>query len=302
MRSTLAAFGLCSLLMLTGCVDNWSFLRKSPDNTIPPGKAPTAPELVNYLNQNSQRLRSMSCSDIDLDVHKGIQTFGGLTAKMACEQPRDFRMSASLMGKSEFELGSNDKEFWYWIARSDPPYQFFCSYEDLRTKKIALPFPFQPEWVMETLGMATYPVSGQYRVVDKRDTIELIQDTISLQGQPVHKVVVFNRQERKNRGQIRAYMLRDVQDKVTLCSAEIQDVQTVEGVVVPAKIVLNWPAEHTTLTMKLSRPTLNRVSPEMARNLFNRVPLARIQSFDLATLSRGVEDRNQLQQAGGFSR
>ena len=196
MRSSLAAFGLCSLLTLTGCVDNWSFLRKSPDPAIATGRTPTASELVVYLNANSQKIHSMTCQDVDLDVQQGIQPIGGLSAKMACEQPRDFRMSATLMGKGEFQLGSNDREFWYWIARSNPPYQFFCSYGDLRNKKVELPFPFQPEWVMETLGMASYEVNGQYRVEAKGDTIELIQKTTSLQGQPVLKVVVFNRSEK----------------------------------------------------------------------------------------------------------
>jgi hypothetical protein len=297
MRSTLAAFGLCSLLTLTGCADNWNFLRKSQDQpAVVNGKSPTAAELVTYLNGNSQKVHSMSCLDVDLDVQQGLQPIG-LTAKLVCEQPRYFRMGANspLKGGSEFILGSNDREFWYYIARANPPGQFYCSYGDLRTKQIPLPFPFQPEWVMETLGMATYPVNGQYRVEMKRDSIELIQDTVSSQGQPVQKVVVFNREARNS--QIRAYVLRDMKGK-DICSAQIQDVQRVGNAVVPFKLVLSWPEQNTKLSMKLNKPTLNQVSPESASTLFRRVPLSGIQSYDLANLAR----ESTVQQAGGVLR
>lgn len=300
MRSTLAAFGLLSLLMFTGCADNWNFLRKGPETKLAEGNnSPSAEQLVTYLNNNSRRIHSMSCQDVDLDVQQGLQPIG-LTAKMACEQPRDFRMMANspLAGKGEFDLGSNEREFWYWIGRANPPYQFFCSYQDLRTKAIPLPFPFQPEWVMETLGMATYPANGQYKVEMKRDTIELVQDTTSLQGQPVKKVVIFDRNTLSTKP-IRAYVLRDMQGK-DVCSAQIQDVQRVGEAIVPYKLVLNWPAQNTKLSMKLNKPTINQVSPEQARSLFARVPLRGIQSYDLANLAR--DERNVVQPAGGVLR
>ena len=300
MRSTLATFGLCSLFMLTGCTnESWGFLRKAPDPAITNGPTPTAAALVTYLNGNSQRIHSMSCMDVDLDIQQGLQPMGGITGKMACEQPRAFRMNAGIMGKPEFELGSNDREFWYWIARNNPPYQYFCSYEDLRTKNVPLPFPFQPEWVMETLGMAKYDPNGQYRVEQKGATIELIQDTTSLQGQPVRKVVVFNRASKANGAQIQKYLLRDMQGK-EICSAEILDVQRVGDIVVPSKLLLSWPADKTKLTMKFNKPTVNQVSPEMAQSLFDRKPLKDSQPFDLARLARGGFD-GQVQQAGGYN-
>jgi hypothetical protein len=170
---------------MTGCSSNVNFLRGSSDKGVPPDRPPTAQDLVTYLNQSSQRIRSLRCDDIDIEATQGHQPIAGIRGKMACEQPRDFRMSAMMMGKHELDVGSNDREFWFWSARNNPPDQFYCSYNDLRTKQVSLPFPFQPEWAMETMGMATFPVDGRYQVVDKRDTVELIQETTSLQGQPV---------------------------------------------------------------------------------------------------------------------
>jgi hypothetical protein len=299
MRPTLALIGLCSLFMLVGCEKNWGFLRKGPDQGIPPGRPPEASELVAYLNQNSQRLRSINCQDVDIEVTQGFQPYAGIRGRLACEQPRDFRMSATMMGKNRLDVGSNDREFWYWIADSNPPYQFFCSYEDLRTKQVALPFPFQPDWVMETFGMANYPVDGRYRVVSKGATIELIQETTSSQGQPVRKVIVFNANQMKNQQQIRAYKLRDMRDK-EICSAEINDVQVIGGIVVPYKMQLDWPGEKLKLSMQLNKPILNQMSPELARTWFTRPPLSGIQAYDLA--SQGRYSAGQVQPAGGMVR
>src|SRR4051794_38070414 len=94
MRSTLVAFGLFSLLTVTGCADNWTFLRKGPEVKLAEGNnVPSAEVLVNYLNKNAQLVHSLQCNDIDLDAQQGMQSVG-LSGKMACEQPRSFRMSA----------------------------------------------------------------------------------------------------------------------------------------------------------------------------------------------------------------
>jgi hypothetical protein len=296
MRSTLAAFGLFSLMTLTGCADNWGFLRK--ESKLADGNnMPSAEQLVTLLNNNAKNVHSLSCQDVELDVQQGMQAFG-LTGKIACEQPRDFRMMANspVVGKGELDLGSNDREFWFWIGRNNPPYQFYCSYEDLRTKNVPLPFPVQPEWVMETLGMANYPINGQYKVELRRDTIELIQDATSPQGQPVKKVVVFDRHLISSKP-IRAYELRDRENK-EVCSARILDVQRVGNATVPYKLVLSWPKDNSKLTLKLNKPTINQVSPEAARSLFTRTPLRGIQSYDLASQVR----ESSVQQAGGVLR
>jgi hypothetical protein len=301
MRPILATVGLCSLLVMTGCSPNWSFLRNSTDKGTPPDRPATSAELVSYLNQCSQRVRSMTCQDVDIECSEGVQSVGGVRGKLACEQPRDFRMSAFMMGKSELDMGSNDREFWFWVARSQQPGQFYCSYEDLKTKPISLPFPFQPEWIMEALGMATYPVDGRYQIVDKKDSIELIQDATSLQGQPVKKVIVFNRNRMTNGHQIRAYVMRDMRGK-DICTAQIQAVQQVGGVTVPYKVNLDWPAQKLKLSMQINNPKLNQLSPEMAQSLFVRSPIKDIPSYNLGLANSSGTTTGRVQQAGGFVR
>src|SRR5207253_6163960 len=129
----------------------------------PPSEVPSKEALVQYLNDNSQRVQTLRCDDLDLTCSQGIQTVG-LRGKMMCQRPRNFRMSADHWGKTEVEIGSNNEEFWYWLRRGDP-YQVHCSYKDLGDGKVQrLPFPFQPEWVIETLGLANYGPASRYEL------------------------------------------------------------------------------------------------------------------------------------------
>src|SRR4051794_32502922 len=104
MRPTFRILGLAALLLLTGCY-NWAFLRK--DQPLPGGDKigdPTTANLVNYFNVNATRVQSMFCSDVEFDCTVGLQSFS-LSGKMACEQPRGFRMTANspVVGKGELD-------------------------------------------------------------------------------------------------------------------------------------------------------------------------------------------------------
>src|SRR5262249_48093157 len=155
---------------LSGCADSkWSIMRHSQDNVqLPATQPPTEASLVAYLNRNAALIHALKCSDVDLDVKQGIQQWH-IRAKLACQKPRNFRMQAVSVTQTEADIGSNDKEFWYWIKRGDP-YLIHCSYQDL-ARGVRIPFPFQPEWVMEALGMSEYdPAPQNYQLIIGRTT------------------------------------------------------------------------------------------------------------------------------------
>ncbi|CAN5296692.1 hypothetical protein BH10PLA2_BH10PLA2_06170 [soil metagenome] len=296
MRPNPATFGVFCLLMVSGCVPEWSFLRRSPDKGLPPGKSYTAPELVSLINQNSEQLRSLTCQDVTVECSMGWQSAPTLRGRLACEQPRNFRLSANLT-KQELEIGSNDHEFWFWIARNNPPAQFFCTYEDLKTKPIELPFPFQPEWVMEALGMANLPVEGQYQVRYSKDTVELVQETTSIQGQPVRKITVFD----KDGTRVRGLKLCDAKN-VEICSAQVVSVKRKDGVSVPYKLQLSMPEKKVQLHLQLNNPEINNVTPERAQFLFARQPLQGIPSYDLARIGPLRDNSRTIQPTGAYIR
>jgi hypothetical protein len=285
-----------AMLLMTGCSGDgsrWGFLRNSPDQSRIPVEKPTTAQLVEYLNRNAQQLQSIECMDLELDCKVGNQPFG-MQAKMACQKNKNFRLIATALGNSQADMGSNDQEFWYWIAKADPPYLVYCSYADL-AHGVQLPFPFQPEWVMEALGMADYDPAGNYSLATRGSTFELVQQSVSAQGQPVRKVTVFNN-ARDARVRVRAHLLLDDKGK-EICSAYINDVQSVGGAVVPSKFILTWPAQRMELKMKLNNPVVNRLDQARAGGLFVRPVLANVQTVDLARTQYG--GTSQLSPTGG---
>jgi hypothetical protein len=176
-----------------GCT-SWPHLRSQNGGTAPAprltAETPDRATLVAYLNRNASLVQSIQCRSLDLDCRQRLQSVG-LEGWMVCQKPRNFRMGAKVLGKEQVDMGSNGQEFWYWIGRADPPYLFHCSHADLARGNVAMPFPFQPDWIVEALGVAEYGPPENFQVIPHPNTIELVERSVSPQGQPVRKVTVF---------------------------------------------------------------------------------------------------------------
>ena len=297
MRHLTAVLGLGAVLFLSGCADSkWSIFRHQQDSGqfLARQQPPTADQLVAYLNRNASQIHSLVCSNVDLDCKQGIHQFH-IRSKLACQKPRNFRMMADVIGKTEADIGSNDYEFWYWIKKGDP-YLIHCSYQDLE-KGVRIPFPFQPECVMEALGMAQYD-PGQYEMVPRDRTYQLVQNTRNSQGQPVRKVTVFNAQN----GRVTDHILMDSTGRQEICRAHIEEPQEIrQGVWLPRRIVFTYPAESLTLKMTLwhraDEVTLDaQFDAQQASTLFSRPALQGVPAYDLAH----PESSNAVQRAGSY--
>jgi hypothetical protein len=297
MRSLiLGSVGLGVLLLLAGC--NWLNKmginhQQSSESVQTFNGTPTTAQLVSYLNQNSARLSTIQCAELELDCQRKLESFA-LRGRMTCEKPRNFRMVADVLGSRQVDMGSNQQEFWWWIARGDNAV-IHCSYDDLK-RGVAMPFPFQPEWMMEALGMAEYGPAENYQMRSNRGTWELIQETVNPQQQRVYKVTVLT----KSPVRVQAYVLFDA-NKQIVCKASIPDAQTINGVTLPRRIVLEWPAEKITLKMKLDEVTLNQPIPQdLAASLFARPRIPNVPDYDLARRNYD-STTGDIRRAGGMN-
>jgi len=277
---------LAALLLMGGC--NQFPLRNDRNGgggTPPPRVAvgqPSAKDLCDYLNANAARLQSIDCGELYLDAKQKHEAVSLQSCWMVCQKPRNFRMGAKIVGSQAVDMGSNEQEFWWWIKQGDP-YLFHCSYEGLTTGQARMPFPFQPDWIMEALGMAEYGPPENYTVNATAQNVELIQQT-KAGGVAVRKVTVFSRQQAAgNAPQVVAYILQDANGK-EICMAQVQEVQrdTASGAVIPKKIVLKWPQESMELKMTLKSVAFNQaIEPQRAQRLFSRPQLAGVPTYDL---------------------
>jgi hypothetical protein len=298
MRPITAALLATLILAACGCVMPWmrhddtGATRRDPP---PVGRAPDAASLVNYLNENADRMQGIR-AEVAMDC-KQDRTTVGIDASMACARPRNFRLKGFAVGQPVVDIGSNDTEFWYWISKAPQPYVYHCSYADLSRGGVRLPFPFQPDMVVTALGMAKYDPAKNYRVKESAKYLELIEDGVTPDGQQVDKVTVFNRLEvRRTEPQVVGYALKTKQGH-TLAYASIQRVSydQASGAIVPQQVALVWPDQKLQMDMRLKDIRVTGFDPRKAEDLFSRRDLGRIQSFDLA---RNAPDGGAVQPAG----
>jgi hypothetical protein len=288
--------GLAVVIPLLGC-NHTPIIRDNPKPPPPSDKQPDAASLVNYLNQNAARVQSVKAEiNVDCKADRQSIALGGL---MACQKPREFRLKGKVVGQPAVDIGSNNEEFWYYLSKAEPPYVYKCSYEKLATGKVRVPFPFQPDMVLTALGMAEYDPKGTYEVRASAKTLELIQDATSATGQPVKKIVVFNRMlSAPGQPQILAHAMRDMKGNL-ICQAHIRRIQVdrATGAIIPTKVLLEWPAQKVKLDMDLSGVQVNAINKQAAGRLFTRSDL-NYSTYDLATGM--VTTPTGLQRAGAI--
>jgi hypothetical protein len=308
-RHVISGVALCGLMVLAGC-NTFGFIRPVPQTRGDAAAAdlPSKEALVGYLEANANYVQALRCDDLMLTASAGMGIVQkmDLHGRMMCQRPRNFRMSAEFMGKTEVEVGSNNEEFWYWLRRGEPPYQIHCSYKDLSDGKVrTLPFPFQPEWVIEALGLGNYGPADQY-ILDSHDpaTFRLVAQSRSPQGKMVRKVIVFRSKKAQGTdAQVTDYLLLDDASGKEICAAHISQVMFVDvgapfKVTIPYKVDMRWPEMKMRMSMRFDGLKVNPNPPIDPAVAFQRRPLNGVPSFDLATMRTDAP----VQRVQGFDR
>ncbi|MHB1426621.1 MAG: hypothetical protein ACYC3I_25960 [Gemmataceae bacterium] len=304
MRSIIAIASLAALLLAVGC----NIAPHRRDNVVGGAAAkenatPTADKLVKYLNDNAKLIaptQALASQNVNV-IAQSVGGGGGIDCKMICQAPRNFYFTGVTFGQPMVDIGSNDKEFWFWSKQINPPYLYHCSYDDL-AHGVKVPFPIQPEMVLTALGLAQYDPSKNYqlRIVNdnrgQHKTIEMTEQTRSLDNKPIQKVTVFNYYPAQPpQPQVVAHILRDEQGK-PICVANVRYAQRVgaNGPIIPKMIDFEWPEQKLKMSMRIENPSLTTMTPERIATVFNRQSL-HYQAVDLATQTM---DGAGVQQAG----
>jgi hypothetical protein len=289
---------LTLLAVVAGCTNTrWGFLNKEQDRPVQ-GPPPSREAVVAYLNENAGRIHNLRCDDLHITVHQGVVPVG-LSGKMMTQKPRNFRLSGDALGQRVVDLGSNDQEFWWWISKDNPPDQYYCSYKDFQEGRVqAMPFPFQPEWIMETMGLGPYGPAEKYQLEHDDYILKLVERVRTPQGRMVRKVIVMKRAEQKAPNpQVLEYLLLDDASGQELCGARITETQLdpgKTGAILPRRLEMRWPAAKARLDMRFDSVTINTSLPPAA---FVRQTMPGIRSRDLANLF----DNSAPQRAGMFN-
>ena len=119
--------------------------------TLPP--QPTLEQVMATVHDNTQRVRSYMAPQAVLVV-PGVPR---LSAQVACEPPRRFRLRAqTAVTGGELDIGSNDDLFWLWIRRHQPPVMLHCRHDQYDQSSARRLLPVRAEWMPELLGLVTF--------------------------------------------------------------------------------------------------------------------------------------------------
>jgi hypothetical protein len=225
-------------------------------------------------------------ANLNIGARSGLQAID-VSGAVAARRPRELRLRGKVLGQSAVDIGSNDQEFWYWIRQANPPYYHKCSYKDLATGKVNVPFPVETDMVMAALNMAEYDPKGKYELNQgqgKETTWELVQDTTSAAGQPIKRTTVFRGTlARPGEPQVLEHVLRDARGNL-VCKATVQrvEVDRASGAVIPTRLTIEYPAQKVRLKMELNDLQVNKIEDASSKRMFSLEGLSGYDVYDLA--------------------
>ncbi|MBX9583361.1 MAG: hypothetical protein K2X87_23920 [Gemmataceae bacterium] len=266
---------VCAALLAPAVGCTW-LKNHTPGQPRPTGEVPEvqASQLVDHLNIQAGRLQSLEYEDAEVQVSgRGMMTIN-LQGNLVATQPRYFRMRAQpKLASGAVDLGSNPEQCWVYLkAPGDEPFYGYATHADFQSGKAQLPggIKFDPDWVMQALGMTTLPPDARYEVKksQKDRTYTLSWPATGPGGQPVRKEVVFDADTATdNRPQVKKHLVWDDRTRKLIASAEVKAAHpTGTGGQYPTRVVLRWEEQRFEMDLDLrQRPArVNQLTSDNA--------------------------------------
>lgn len=264
----------------------------------PAGKIPeVSPDrLVTFLNERADRLRSVEYDSTRMRVSgKGIPVPATLDGDLAVAQPRNFRLvSTGRVAAAKVIMGSNDEQFWVYLAApGDPAMYVYASHDDFASGRAKMPggLPFEPDWVMQALGMTVYPPTNRYEVsINERERTYTLWWLANSPAGQVRKEVVFDADAATgSRPQVKRHVIRDPKGGL-IATAEIRSAETVRvgtdpktglplAAQYPTHIVMKWENPRFEMDLSLEKARVNQAGDA---SQFARPTIRGTEPIDLA--------------------
>jgi hypothetical protein len=292
-----AMLALLATLALAGCRTAGVGNLTRPEPIAPPSSL-SARELIAEHNRNAKRIQSFEARP-SITI-RSEQVSGGVSGKLALERPRNFKLDIFHTGGKVADLGSNDTEFWFWMKDSKQRAIYYCDYDDLASGSLAATFQtFQPDWIIEAMGLRIIPDEEVDEITVKRGTepgtLVLTHRPTRSGGQTFTRVTILD----ESTHQIKVHKLLSGDQKTLLAQATVTSgyqsvpitsdaVETGETVFVPRALKLDWVQEKLVLEVTLNQARAGKEGFKQSR---------REALFVEPKLGRGFERLNLAKQA-----
>jgi hypothetical protein len=244
------------LLMSSGC-HLWGFWPQRPAPCALPPTA-TKHEIVAHVNRNVTPpagvppLAAWRC----LQAQLAANGMPPVPATIDVEAPRRLRIRAHMpIAFSEVaDFGSNDEEVWIW--NQGAPGVMTIPHERLPEALAQMQVPFEPEWLMEVLGVVPIDVDEFELAVPEtpQQYVDLICSRTSPTGTPVRRLVRINLCQ----GRILEHRIESMDGRV-IASARLDEYKpdATGQYVLPHLIQIRWPEAKTGMTLRIGEISAN---------------------------------------------
>lgn len=192
---------------------------------------------------------------------------------------RNFRMLLKYAMAEKIDIGSNNDRIWVWSPDTFGTNSVFtCSYDE--SGDVPLPALYQPDWIMETMGLSSLPQPGSPGVTVRSDGGDVIleQRRNGADGNVVLKETVISGLTRKvaehrlyqvdksGRKELAARAIIKATDNFPVASADGGEAT----IALPSSIQLVIPAESLDMTMAVKKVKINQgFDRDQQARLFN---------------------------------
>ncbi len=264
-------------LTLSGCV---LFDNRQPQPTPKPLVQRTIDktEFVAEHNRNAERIESLKARP-SVGI-AGRRLRSRTDGRLAMQRPRDFKLEMETLKGRVADIGSNDEKFWFWVQNDEDKSIYWCNYADLKSSE--LPITFQPDWIVEALGLKPIPPeeAAAIRVQEgpERGTTTLVFPPIQNKADTYTRLmVVWN-----NNLRIKEYRIL-AGDRQTLVAqavvkgykeheVESAATSTTQRCYLPDQIQFDWKKEGLALDVAIQDVAINQLDPATRIFVEPRIP------------------------------
>lgn len=210
--------------------------------------SPSTAFIVDTVNQKNAATKSLVCDDISVRLWENGHRYR-LSAELLYQKPHGFRFLIRSFFGDELDLGSNEKEFWYWSRRDRSPGLYWAVYEDFG--KTRLKTPFDPLLMRASFGLENLDLTTA-EVTESSSDLMLTYRRENSSGKEIRYSVLLD----KAKQVISGFILTDTSGNL-LATCEIEEH---EGNL-PRRILYTWHEEKRVMSVILNRPVANQAVP-----------------------------------------
>ena len=255
-RSQVILLSILTIVCLSGASCPRQVVPVGPLAPVVFQATPTLPQIIQVVNQNTQRVQQLEAVGASLSV-PGAPT---LRTSMALERPLRFRLQAGTgLTGSELDVGSNDEYFWFWARRAEPAI-YYARHDQAHDPRVQRVIPISPHWLMEALGLIWLEPNRAYQGPYPRgpNQLELRYVESTPSGQ-MTKVLVVDSQ----RGQVNQVVAYNAAGQVVAAatSSNFQYDPTMLAWL-PRSVEVELPAAQMSFTLSVDNYLINQLSAE----------------------------------------